>query len=88
MGGQTCAELGVHVTAYSPLGSPDSAASIKHGGAAVLAHPAVAAAAAATGHTPGQALIRWALQRGTSVVPKLPSMHGVRIFGVNHKQMD
>jgi hypothetical protein len=25
---------------------------------------------------------------GTSVVPKLPSMHGVRIFGVNHKQMD
>ncbi len=65
-----CAELGTHVTAYSPLGSPDSASMIKHDGASVMEHPAVARVAEAVGRTPAQVLIRWAVQRGTSVVPK------------------
>mmetsp|Transcript_50363 Transcript_50363/g.58788 ORF Transcript_50363/g.58788 Transcript_50363/m.58788 type:complete len:335 (+) Transcript_50363:47-1051(+) len=65
-----CAALGTHVTAYSPLGSPDSAAMIDHKGAAVMVHPAVVAIADAVGKSPAQVLIRWAMQRGTSVVPK------------------
>jgi len=65
-----CAELGTHLTAYSPLGSPDSAAMIKHEGATVMALPVVTDIAAAVGRTPAQVLVRWAVQRGTSVVPK------------------
>eukprot|EP00310_Coccolithus_braarudii_P021118 CAMPEP_0183350268 /NCGR_PEP_ID=MMETSP0164_2-20130417/18397_1 /TAXON_ID=221442 /ORGANISM="Coccolithus pelagicus ssp braarudi, Strain PLY182g" /LENGTH=313 /DNA_ID=CAMNT_0025522165 /DNA_START=105 /DNA_END=1046 /DNA_ORIENTATION=- len=65
-----CAELGTHLTAYSPLGSPDSAAMIKHEGASVMQLPAVVETAAALGKSAAQVLIRWAVQRGTSVVPK------------------
>jgi len=65
-----CAELGTHLTAYSPLGSPDSADMIKHEGATVMELPVVASVASAIGKTPAQVLIRWAVQRGTSVVPK------------------
>ncbi|KAL1522888.1 hypothetical protein AB1Y20_017853 [Prymnesium parvum] len=65
-----CAALGTHLTAYSPLGSPDSASMFKHAGGSVMSLPALAAAAADTGKTPAQILIRWAVQRGTSVVPK------------------
>jgi len=66
----TCAEMGTHLTAYSPLGSPDSASMIKHEGATLMASPAVASVAAAAGKSVAQVLIRWAVQRGTSVLPK------------------
>ena len=65
-----CAALGTHVTAYSPLGSPDSAKMIKHDGASVMAAPAVTRVAEAVGKSPAQVLVRWAVQRGTSVIPK------------------
>ena len=65
-----CAELGTHLTAYSPLGSPDSAEMIKHEGKSVMEHPVVQRVAAACGKTPAQVLIRWAMQRRTSVLPK------------------
>ena len=65
-----CAALGTHVTAYSPLGSPDSAKMIKHDGASVMAAPAVTRVAQAVGKSPAQVLVRWAVQRGTSVIPK------------------
>lgn len=65
-----CSELGTHLTAYSPLGSPDSASMIKHDGASVMAHPVVVGIAEAVGKTAAQVLVRWAVQRGTSVVPK------------------
>lgn len=65
-----CAELGTHATAYSPLGSPDSASMIDHKGAGVMSHPAVKKVAGEVNKSPAQVLVRWALQRGTSVVPK------------------
>jgi len=66
-----CSELGVAVTAYSPLGSPDSAAMMGRDDDILLTqHPTVAQIAHAHGATPGQVLIAWALARGTSVIPK------------------
>jgi len=62
--------LGVHTTAYSPLGSPDSASMFNHDGVSLMRHPVVTEVAEALGRTPAQILIRWAVERGTSVVPK------------------
>ena len=78
-----CAALGTHLTAYSPLGSPDSAPMIKHDGASVMRHPAVCGVADAVGKSPAQVLIRWAVQRGTSVIPKSASAERIEAnFGV------
>jgi alcohol dehydrogenase (NADP+) len=66
-----CVELGVAVTAYSPLGSPDSAAMLgRHDDVLLTQHPTIVQIAKAHGATPGQVLIAWALTRGTSVIPK------------------
>jgi len=66
-----CKAAGIAVTAYSPLGagsyvplgmaSPDDS---------VLGHPVVTEIAAATGRTAAQVVLRWGIQRGTSVIPK------------------
>ena len=50
-----CASEGIHVTAYSPLGSPDSAAMFKRSTRALLEEPAVLEVAARLGKTAGQA---------------------------------
>ena len=50
-----CASQGIHVTAYSPLGSPDSAAMFKRSTRALLEEPAVLAVAERLGKTAGQA---------------------------------
>jgi len=49
-----CTSEGVHVTAYSPLGSPDSAAMFKRSTRALLEEPAVLEVAARLGKTAGQ----------------------------------
>ncbi|KEF55925.1 alcohol dehydrogenase [Exophiala aquamarina CBS 119918] len=56
-----CKEKGIHVTAYSCLGSTDSP----------LAHDkTLGKIAEAKGKSPQQVLLAWGLQRGTSVIPK------------------
>lgn len=73
-----CKELGVAVTAYSPLGSPDSAAMMGRRDDVLLTrHPTIVEIAQSHQATPGQVLIAWALARGTSVIPK--SVHKARI---------
>jgi alcohol dehydrogenase (NADP+) len=73
-----CRHNNVHLTAYSPLGSPDRPAGLKAVDEPVLLEdPAVAAIARDRGIAPAQVLIAWALQRGTVVIPK--SIHPERM---------
>jgi aldehyde reductase len=55
-----CAERGVVVTAYSPLGGPSWTAI----GDGLLADPTVGCIAARHGKSAAQAILRWQLQRG------------------------
>ncbi len=67
----TARDLGVTLTAYSPLGSMDRPARLKKTDEPILLEdPAVTAVAAAHDASPGQVLIAWALARNTAVIPK------------------
>jgi hypothetical protein len=73
-----CRGQGIHVTAYSPLGSPDSASMLHRTSTATpMRDPVVQQVAQRLGRSPAQVLVRWAIQRGTSVLPK--SVHAQRI---------
>src|ERR1700761_17187 len=61
-----CAERGVTLEAYSPLGT-----------GALLGDPVVADVAAGLGRSPAQVLLRWCVQRGIPVITK--STHRDRI---------
>ena len=66
-----CRENGIHLTAYAPLGSGDRPAGLKTPGEPVLLEdPVIAAIAEKQKATPAQVLIRWAIERGTAVIPK------------------
>jgi len=62
-----CQEAGVHLTAYSPLGSPGT----RPGDTLVLLQDEVVGTIAdAKGCSAAQVLLAWALARGTAVIPK------------------
>jgi D-xylose reductase len=66
-----CGEHQVAVTAFSPLGAPSYLPiGMARPEENVLEEPAVKAAAAREGKTPAQVVLRWAIQRGTAIVPK------------------
>lgn len=66
-----CNARGVHVTAYSPLGSPDRPDALKKSGEPdLLAHPVIGEVASKHDVSNGQVLLAWAINRGTSVIPK------------------
>lgn len=66
-----CAAAGVHVTAYSPLGSGDRPATLKRSDEPVLLeNPVIGTIAAEHGCSPAQVLIAWQLQGGLSTLPK------------------
>jgi len=72
-----CKENELLVTAYSPLGSPDSRAEKHAQDPKLLEDGAVMAIAQKHGATPGQVLISWSIARGIAVIPK--SVNQVRI---------
>jgi alcohol dehydrogenase (NADP+) len=73
-----CRDMGVFLTAYSPLGSRDRPELLKVDDEPILLDdPVVLAIAASQGCTPAQVLLAWALQRGTLVIPK--SIHRGRL---------
>jgi len=66
-----CAAEGVHLTAYSPLGSQDRPAALKGTDEPVLLdNPVIGAIAAEHGCSLAQVLIAWQLQSGISTIPK------------------
>jgi len=68
---QWCNEQDIVLTAYSPLGSGDRAEAMKRADEpALLKDPVILSIAEQHGLSAGQVLIAWALNRGTSVIPK------------------
>lgn len=66
-----CEAEGIHLTAYSPLGSFDRSAALKaEDEPNLFEHPIITQIAAKNGVSEAQVLIRWAMTRGTAVIPK------------------
>ncbi|XP_051226703.1 aldo-keto reductase family 4 member C10 [Lolium perenne] len=69
-----CQSTGVHLSAYSPLGSPGSTWSNGN----VLKEPVVISIAERLGKTPAQVALRWNIQMGHSVLPKSVSEERIK----------
>jgi D-xylose reductase len=66
-----CRENGIAVTGFSPLGAASYVALNMAGPQdSVLVQPVVEQAARRLGKSPAQVVLRWAVQRGTAIVPK------------------
>lgn len=69
-----CTENNILVTAYSPLGSGDRSKEMKaENEPSLLDDPVIKRVAERHGVTPAQVLIKWAVTRGTAVIPKSTS---------------
>ncbi|DBA70144.1 TPA: hypothetical protein ACH3X2_012197 [Trebouxia sp. C0005] len=69
-----CKAKNIHVTAYSPMGTPPSSAMFKdYQPALVMNDPVVKELAQKYNKNVGQICIKWGLQHGTSVIPKATS---------------
>lgn len=80
-----CRKNGIHVTAYSPLGSQE-------GGRDLIHDHTVELIAKKLNKSPGQVLVKWALQRGTSVIPKSSNpdriKENIKVFGWEIPEQD
>ncbi len=66
-----CKQHNIHLTAYSPLGSKDRSAFLKAADEPDLfEHPVLVSIAEKHRCSAAQVLIKWAIQRGTAVIPK------------------
>jgi alcohol dehydrogenase (NADP+) len=68
---QFCSNNGIHMTAYSPLGSPDKSTGMKaEDEPNLFENPTVNELAEKHDCSPAQIMISWAMARGTAVIPK------------------
>ena len=66
-----CKKNNIYLTAYSPLGSGDRPDGMKAANEpSLIENPVVGKIAQAHGCSAAQVLLRWAIERGTSVIPK------------------
>ncbi|AMV34466.1 putative oxidoreductase YtbE [Pirellula sp. SH-Sr6A] len=66
-----CQQESIAMTAFSPLGAPSYIPlGMATKGDSVLEHPVVVGIAKSHGKSPAQVVLRWGVQRGTSVIPK------------------
>lgn len=66
-----CTENNIHCTAYSPLGSSDRTAQMKADNEpSLMEDPVIQKIAKKHNSSPAQVLIKWAVDRGTAVIPK------------------
>ncbi|GMY25612.1 aldose reductase isoform X1 [Fagus crenata] len=82
---EACKKNGIHVTAYSPLGSSE-------GGRDLIHDQTVERIARKLNKSPGQVLVRWAIQGGTSVIPKSSNpdriKENIKVFGWKIPEQD
>ncbi len=74
-----CQEENITVTAFSPFGASSYVPlNMAAENESVLDDPAVIAVGDALGKTPGQIVLRWAIQRGTVTIPKTQTVAHLR----------
>ena len=74
-----CKESNIAVTGFSPLGAQSYfQLNMASQDEAVLEQPVIKEIAAAHGRSPAQVVMRWALQRGISIVPKSSKVERLR----------
>lgn len=74
-----CSKKGIHLTAYSPLGSADRSKEMKQEDEpSIMADKVINSIAEKHGATPAQVCIRWAELRGTAVIPKSTTPSHIR----------
>lgn len=90
-----CQGEGIAVTAFSPLGAPSYIPlGMATAGDSVMSDPVVMKIAASVNRSAAQVVLRWGVQRGTSVIPKSSSREhlaenlGLFDFELTQDQMD
>lgn len=74
-----CQQMGIDVTAFSPLGAGSYVPlGMAQGTDSVLCHPLITDMAKRYGRSPAQIVLRWGIQRGVSVVPKSRQLERLR----------